>query len=277
MKSFFENILELRRTRRMICDAPCHDITFGIRIGKKTVPWHFTAHWQRQKIVPGLDVDDAVEVLLRWRPQDALRENNGQRKGNWVKAFIQPECFQLLAFFFNWQLDCTINRQMGKAAHGVAPPMTSLTGIYSLNCYWLVKLVKFCSFKNMLQWEEPRIWKASHILNHTTLKMLHTHTDTHTYLGDNLHLGTRHRERCFYPKCDWAGPGSVSQERLAYWTTSLPGCNPLTRCLWTWYNPDRQEPQSALQRSFQHSFEKNRSCRSYWLNIFIFSITVLLL
>lgn len=51
------------------------DPTFGISIGKKTVPWHFAAHWQWQKIIPGLDVDDAVEILLRWRPQDTLRDD----------------------------------------------------------------------------------------------------------------------------------------------------------------------------------------------------------
>lgn len=89
----------------------------------------------------------------------------------------------------------------------------------------------------MLQWEEPWIWNG------------HLHFKPHFmdgYLEDNIHLRTGRRV-CFYPKCDWAGPGSVSQERLAYWTTSLPGCNLLTRCLWTWYSPDRQEPQSALQ------------------------------
>lgn len=45
-------------------------LTFGISIGEEAVPWHFAAQRQRQKIVPGLDVDDAVEILLRGRPQD---------------------------------------------------------------------------------------------------------------------------------------------------------------------------------------------------------------
>lgn len=83
-----------------------YDITFGISIGKKTVPWHFAAHWQRQKIVPGLDVDDAVEILLRWRPQDALKDNyesvlhsSRQRRGPNVRCFIRSACFPCIAFF----------------------------------------------------------------------------------------------------------------------------------------------------------------------------------
>lgn len=151
--------------------------------------------------------------------------------------------FSVSCLFFIWQLACTINRQMGEAAHGAAPRKTSFTGIYSLNCYWLVKLVKFCTFKkNTLQQEEPWIWNAHLYFHHTSIKNVRDR-----YLEDNIHLGTGHRE-CYYPKCDWAGPGSVSQERLACWTTSPPGCNLLTRCLWTWYSPDRKEPLSALQR-----------------------------
>lgn len=55
-------------------DAVLH-LTFGISVGEEAVPWHFAAQRQRQKIVPGLDVDDAVEILLRGRPQDPLRED----------------------------------------------------------------------------------------------------------------------------------------------------------------------------------------------------------
>lgn len=51
-------------------------LTFGISVGEEAVPWHFAAQRQRQKIVPGLDVDDAVEILLRGRPQDPLREDH---------------------------------------------------------------------------------------------------------------------------------------------------------------------------------------------------------
>lgn len=40
-------------------------LTFGIRVGEDAVPGYFAAQRQRQKIVPGLDVDDAVEILLR--------------------------------------------------------------------------------------------------------------------------------------------------------------------------------------------------------------------
>lgn len=44
--------------------------TFGVGVGKEAVPWHFAAVRQRQEIVPGLDVDDAVEILLAGRAQD---------------------------------------------------------------------------------------------------------------------------------------------------------------------------------------------------------------
>lgn len=44
--------------------------TFGVGVGKEAVPWHFAAVRQRQEIVPGLDIDDAVEILLAGRAQD---------------------------------------------------------------------------------------------------------------------------------------------------------------------------------------------------------------
>lgn len=45
--------------------------TFGVGVGEEAVPRHFAAQRQRQQVVPGLDVDDAVEILLRGRAQDA--------------------------------------------------------------------------------------------------------------------------------------------------------------------------------------------------------------
>lgn len=41
-----------------------------------------------------------------------------------------------------------------------------------------------------------------------------------------------------HPECDWAGPNSACQEKWACWTASQPGCSPLTRCRWTWSNPE---------------------------------------
>lgn len=43
-----------------------------------------------------------------------------------------------------------------------------------------------------------------------------------------------------HPVYGWAGPGSVSRGRWACWTTSQPGCSPLTRCQWTWSSPETQ-------------------------------------
>lgn len=48
-----------------------------------------------------------------------------------------------------------------------------------------------------------------------------------------------------YPKCGSADPSSASQERLACWTTSQPGCNPLTRCLLTWCSPAAAEGKGS--------------------------------
>ncbi len=47
-------------------------------------------------------------------------------------------------------------------------------------------------------------------------------------------------ETLSHPVCGWAGPSSVSQGRWACWTTSQPGCSPLTRCQWTWSSPETQ-------------------------------------
>ena len=45
-------------------------LTFGVGVGEEAVPRHFAAQGQRQQVVPGLDVDDAVEILLRGRTED---------------------------------------------------------------------------------------------------------------------------------------------------------------------------------------------------------------
>lgn len=58
-------------------------LTFGVSIGKEAVPGHFRAERQRQEIVPGLGVDDAVEILLRGRAQDPWRH---QTPG-WVTVY----------------------------------------------------------------------------------------------------------------------------------------------------------------------------------------------
>ncbi len=50
-------------------------LTFWIGVGEEAVPRHLAAHRQRQKIVSGLNVDDAVEILLRGRTQDPCRED----------------------------------------------------------------------------------------------------------------------------------------------------------------------------------------------------------
>lgn len=46
-------------------------LTFGISVGEEALPRHFVACRQRQKVVPGLDVDDAVEILLTGGAQDS--------------------------------------------------------------------------------------------------------------------------------------------------------------------------------------------------------------
>lgn len=45
-------------------------LTFGISVGEEAVPRHFAAQRQRQEIVPGLNVDDTVEILLGGRTKD---------------------------------------------------------------------------------------------------------------------------------------------------------------------------------------------------------------
>lgn len=50
-----------------------------------------------------------------------------------------------------------------------------------------------------------------------------------------------------HPECDWAGPNSACQEKWACWTASQPGCSPLTRCRWTWSNPETTTRIQYLQ------------------------------
>lgn len=50
-------------------------LTFWISVGKETVPRHFAAQRQWQEIVPGFNVDDAVEILLWGRTQNSWRTN----------------------------------------------------------------------------------------------------------------------------------------------------------------------------------------------------------
>ena len=48
-------------------------LTFGVGVGEEAVPGHLAAQWQRQQVVPGLDVDDAVQVFLGGGAQDPWR------------------------------------------------------------------------------------------------------------------------------------------------------------------------------------------------------------
>lgn len=63
-------IKELELKIQFVDEGVVLGLTFGISVGEEAVPWHFAAQWQRQKIVSGLDVDDAVEILLSGWPQD---------------------------------------------------------------------------------------------------------------------------------------------------------------------------------------------------------------
>lgn len=54
-------------------------LTFGVGVGEEAVPRNFAAQRQRQEVVPGFDVDDAVEILLRGRTQDPCRTKNGEK------------------------------------------------------------------------------------------------------------------------------------------------------------------------------------------------------
>lgn len=48
-------------------------LTFLVGGLEQAVPRHFAAHRQRQEIVSGLDVDDAVQILLSRRAKDPWR------------------------------------------------------------------------------------------------------------------------------------------------------------------------------------------------------------
>ena len=62
----------------------CQCLTLAVGFGEELVPRDLGLLRQRLQVVSGLHVDDAVQILLSWRPQDACRGT--QKHAHWDKT-----------------------------------------------------------------------------------------------------------------------------------------------------------------------------------------------